>query len=81
MKSLLWNIHINQKNHWRGSGGQTPKNLDLFQLLMEAVEFAEEDFDVRVKFWWIPRECNELADKLARAGARDAEPLPTPSSS
>jgi ribonuclease HI len=49
-------------------------HLDLFQKLMFFVDECEEAFDVQIKFRWLPREENKLADSLAKQGANRARP-------
>ncbi|KAH7884255.1 ribonuclease H-like domain-containing protein [Phlebopus sp. FC_14] len=57
---------------WRKSGGGKPFNLDLFRKLDEEVEARERRHACRVKFWYIPRKYNGLADALAKRGALSA---------
>lgn len=63
-----------QARNWRTTSGNTPTNLDLFLKLMFFVEECEEAFDIDVKFRWIPRQENQIADSLAKEGADTARP-------
>ncbi|KAH7888276.1 ribonuclease H-like domain-containing protein [Phlebopus sp. FC_14] len=57
---------------WRKSDGSRPCNLDLFQRLEEEVEIRERRHSCKVKFWYVERRYNHLADAMAKRGARDA---------
>lgn len=58
-------------NRWRRNGyigveGKPVKNQDLYRLLDEQVEKLEA-MGVEVQFWWVGRENNTMADRLAEA--------------
>lgn len=57
-----------QRKNWRTSKGTVPANLDLFLALGEEV-MKHEVGDDKVSFWYIPREYNQLADRLAKSAA------------
>ncbi|KAF9046003.1 ribonuclease H-like protein [Hymenopellis radicata] len=54
---------------WRTKQGKRPRNLDLFLRLDRAISKLEGE-GKKVGFWWIPRESNEAADRLAKRAAR-----------
>lgn len=56
------------KNGWTTRTGALVKNKDLWQALLgEAEKWSERD--VKITFWWIPRDQNIEADHWARHGA------------
>jgi ribonuclease HI len=58
------------RNGWVTSNNTAVKNRDLWEeLLGEAIGFRERGMEIC--FWRIPRACNEEADRLAKAGARE----------
>lgn len=57
-----------RRNNWRTSKGTKPANLDLF-LALDGVVTKHEAGNVKIGFWYIPREHNKLADRLAKAAA------------
>ncbi|KAH7916647.1 ribonuclease H-like domain-containing protein [Hygrophoropsis aurantiaca] len=59
-------------NGWRTSRGGRPSNIDLFQKLDAEVDANERRHHVEIGFWHVNREHNQLADKLAKQGARVA---------
>jgi ribonuclease HI len=55
-------------NGWRTGAGQTVKNKDLWEALLEEMnDFAEHGLEVL--FWRIPREQNAEADQAAKWAA------------
>ncbi|KXN92152.1 Ribonuclease H1, partial [Leucoagaricus sp. SymC.cos] len=54
-------------NGWRTSGGHPVANLQDFIELEIVVERLEQQFDLAVRFWHVPREYNTRADALAKA--------------
>ncbi|KAL9620118.1 MAG: hypothetical protein Q9160_005324 [Pyrenula sp. 1 TL-2023] len=61
-------------NDWRTSKGTRPANLDLFQDL-DATLTSHEARNIKIGFWHIPREYNEVADKLAKTAAKSGDPV------
>ncbi|KIW20826.1 hypothetical protein PV08_01404 [Exophiala spinifera] len=61
-----------RRNDWRTSKGTKPANLDLFLALDDALA-SHEAKKVKIGFWHIPREYNQLADRLAKAAAIDGD--------
>ncbi|KAF1939827.1 ribonuclease H-like protein [Clathrospora elynae] len=57
-----------RRNNWCTSKGTKPVNLDLF-LALDVLMTKHEARNFKVGFWRIPREHNELADRLAKAAA------------
>ena len=56
------------KNGWTTRTGALVKNKDLWHALLgEAEKWSERD--VKITFWWIPRDQNIEADHWARHGA------------
>lgn len=41
---------------------------------MDLVERCERKHDIYVKFWWIPRELNVVADRLAKDAVQQTYP-------
>jgi len=59
-------IHGWRKNGWMNSGGLPVSNQDLLQEISKLMDtVAKEAGGGLVRFFWIPREENVLADKLA----------------
>ncbi|KAJ5029793.1 hypothetical protein J3E73DRAFT_379654 [Bipolaris maydis] len=57
-----------KSNNWRTAKGTTPANLDLF-LALDSVVTTLESENLTIGFWYIPREHNKIADRLAKAAA------------
>jgi len=66
-----------QLRNWKTSTGKDPVNLDLFKNLDRNILRIEETFNIRIKFFWVPREYNSVADQLAKDAAAKALPRPT----
>ncbi|RSL52508.1 hypothetical protein CEP54_010858 [Fusarium duplospermum] len=56
------------RNLWMSSHNEEVKNRDLWELLLEEFERLSEG-GVKVEFWRIPREMNEVADRAAKQAA------------
>lgn len=56
------------KRGWKTSAGTPVANRDLWEVLKREIDSAE-NVGVKTLFWRIPREFNERADRLAKAGA------------
>ncbi|RSM20655.1 hypothetical protein CDV31_000341 [Fusarium ambrosium] len=56
------------QNGWRSSNGEGVKNRDLWEALYGEFERLDEA-GVKVEFWRIPREMNEVADRAAKQAA------------
>lgn len=59
-------------NGWRTSGGQAVKNRDLWEILLGEVE-RYHDVGVKVEFWRIARQWNEVPDRWAKRAAEEPE--------
>jgi ribonuclease HI len=66
-----------QLRNWKTSTGKDPVNLDLFKNLDRNILRIEETFKIRIKFFWVPREYNSVADQLAKNAAAKATPRST----
>ncbi|KAI5481665.1 hypothetical protein MNV49_002891 [Pseudohyphozyma bogoriensis] len=64
-----------KRNGWLNSNNKTPTNLNLFQKLDRIVSGLEGG-GRKVGFWHVERRYNKVADGLANAGAREAQPRP-----
>jgi ribonuclease HI len=60
-----------QAKQLRTAQGKRPSNIDLFLKIDEMVSETEASGKAEVGFWHIPRECNQLADSLAKLAVRD----------
>jgi ribonuclease HI len=58
-----------QDNGWKTRRGSEVVNKEDFEELDELIDELEDDYDVFVKFWWVPKEFNEEADELAKEAA------------
>ncbi|KXN92153.1 Ribonuclease H1 [Leucoagaricus sp. SymC.cos] len=58
-----------QDNGWRNRKRSEVVNREDFEELDELVDELEDDYEVFVKFWWVPKEDNEDADEMARQAA------------
>lgn len=58
------------RNGWKTSSGATVKNQDLWKCLLNEIEEHHTE-GLRVQFWRIPREWNEVADRYAREAANE----------
>lgn len=58
------------RNGWKTSAGATVKNQDLWKCLLSQIEEHDKE-GLRVQFWRIPREWNEVADRYAREAANE----------
>ncbi|KAK6356441.1 hypothetical protein TWF718_000800 [Orbilia javanica] len=60
-----------RKHGWKTSKGNTPANLDLFLALeREICRVEDRGWNIRICFWWVPREHNKVADRLAKNAAQ-----------
>ncbi|RVD84333.1 uncharacterized protein DFL_006085 [Arthrobotrys flagrans] len=57
-------------NGFRNAKGHEPANLGLFLALERDICEVEQKWDIIICFWWVPRECNKIADKLAKNAAK-----------
>lgn len=55
-------------HQWKTKRGQTVSDRDLWIVLKQELDSAKE-VGLEILFWWIPREWNSRADKLAKEGA------------
>ncbi|KAJ3564892.1 hypothetical protein NP233_g7995 [Leucocoprinus birnbaumii] len=58
-----------QDNGWRNARGGEVVNKEDFEELDELIDELEDDYEVFVRFWWVPKEDNEDADEMARQAA------------
>ncbi|EIM83218.1 ribonuclease H-like protein, partial [Stereum hirsutum FP-91666 SS1] len=65
-------------NGWKNARGDTPKNIDLFRRLDDAIKQEQARQAVEIRFWHVPREFNALADGLAKRAAEQARPVALP---
>lgn len=59
---------------WRKLDGSAVQNQDLWKCLLGQIARLYDEQDIRVKFWWIPREWNTIADAAAKIAA-NKEPM------
>ncbi|KAF4581097.1 RNase H domain protein [Ophiocordyceps camponoti-floridani] len=57
------------RNGWKTSGGDQVRNKDLWEALLGEVEHLSNK-GLKIQFWRIPRELNEVADGEAKRAAR-----------
>ncbi|KAI0874534.1 ribonuclease H-like protein [Hypoxylon argillaceum] len=55
-------------NGWRTAKGTEVKNQDLWSRLDDKIRFIQQDKDVAINFWHVPRHHNTDADRLANLG-------------
>ena len=61
------------RNGWRTRNGGAVKNRDLWECLLGDIERVQLEFGMKVEFWRIPRELNDIADAAAKAAAEEEE--------
>ncbi|KAL9611780.1 MAG: hypothetical protein Q9167_003591 [Letrouitia subvulpina] len=62
-----------RRRGWRTASGAKPANLDLFQKIDQIINEGEAQRNIKIGFWHVDRQYNELADSLAKAAAQDAK--------
>ncbi|KAK8075997.1 hypothetical protein PG994_003269 [Apiospora phragmitis] len=69
VESITQHLHRWRTNGWQTSSGTPVANKPIWQLLAGCMD----DFDkkgVGIHFWLVPREANQVADRLARLGIK-----------
>ncbi|KAJ3564891.1 hypothetical protein NP233_g7992 [Leucocoprinus birnbaumii] len=69
VKGITQYIYKWQDNGWMSSRRRPVDNQEDFEELDELIDELEDDYEVFVRFWWIPKEDNEDADEMAREAA------------
>jgi ribonuclease HI len=67
--AMTQHIYKWQDNRWRNARGQEVVNKEDFEELDELIDELEDDYEVFVKFLWVPKEDNDDADEMARQAA------------
>jgi ribonuclease HI len=69
-------------NGWKKSDGAPVMNRDLWELLLERIRLLRSTRCQKISFWLVPREQNEVADRMAKyaatLGPRSRFGIPTP---
>lgn len=68
--AMTRHIYMWQDNGWRNSRGGEVVNREDFEELDGLIDELEDLYWVFVKFFWVPKEDNQLADEMARQAAR-----------
>ncbi|KAF3291090.1 hypothetical protein TWF970_000336 [Orbilia oligospora] len=72
VKGMTEWLPIWKENGLKTKSGYEPANLNLFLLLEQDICRVERKWGggMVICFWWIPRGCNKIADKLAKDAAK-----------